>query len=176
MGTRCGDIDPAVVLYLVRQGMSADDIDKLLNKKSGLLGVAGIGSSDMRDIIAAAEAGNEQAKRALWMFVHRLVSYIGSYFTILGGADAVVFTGGIGENSSYIRARVIAKLSGLGCYLDEALNHDAIGSPAVVSTNESTLKAVVMPTNEELMIARETLAVLSIASPRPKSEAKPKAK
>lgn len=176
MGTRCGDIDPAVVLYLVRQGMSADDIDKLLNKKSGLLGVAGISSSDMRDIIAAAEGGNEQAKRALWMFVHRLVSYIGSYFTILGGADAVVFTGGIGENSSYIRARVIAKLSCLGCALDEARNHDAVGTPAIVSTDQSTLKAVVMPTNEELMIARETLDVLNALPARPKTEAKTKSK
>jgi len=160
MGTRCGDIDPAVVLYLVRQGMKADDIDKLLNKKSGLLGVAGIGSSDMRDIITAAEHGNDQAKRALWMFVHRLVSYIGSYHTILGGANAVVFTGGIGENSAYIRARVIAKLACIGCYLDDAVNHEVVARPAIVSTKESTLLAVVMPTNEELMIARETLRVL----------------
>lgn len=160
MGTRCGDIDPGVVLYLVRQGLSADEIDHLLNKKSGLLGVAGIGSSDMRDVIHAAETGNEQAKRALWMFVHRLVSYIGAYFTILGGAHAVVFTGGIGENSAYIRARVVAKLSCLGCYLDESVNHDAIGQPAIISTPESTLQAVVMPTNEELMIARETVRVL----------------
>lgn len=161
MGTRCGDIDPAVVLYLVRQGLSADDVDKLLNKKSGLLGVAGIGSSDMRDIIGAAEHGNDQAKRALWMFVHRLVSYIGSYHTILGGADAIVFTGGIGENSAYIRARVVAKLACLGCYLDEAVNHDVVARPAIVSTKESTLMAVVMPTNEELMIARETLRLLN---------------
>jgi acetate kinase len=160
MGTRCGDIDPAVVLYLVRQGLSADDIDKLLNKKSGLLGVAGIGSSDMRDIISAAEHGNDQAKRALWMFVHRLVSYIGAYHTILGGANAVVFTGGIGENSAYIRARVIAKLACLGCYLDDAVNHEVVARPAIVSTKESSLLAVVMPTNEELMIARETLRVL----------------
>lgn len=161
MGTRCGDIDPAVVLYLVRQGLSADDVDKLLNKKSGLLGVAGIGSSDMRDIIGAAEHGNDQAKRALWMFVHRLVSYIGSYHTILGGADAIVFTGGIGENSAYIRARVVAKLACLGCYLDDAVNHDVVARPAIVSTKESTLMAVVMPTNEELMIARETLRLLN---------------
>ncbi len=160
MGTRCGDIDPAVVLYLARRGMSPDDIDKLLNKKSGLMGVAGIGSGDMRDIIAAADGGNEQAARALWMFVHRLVSYIGSYFTILGGADAVVFTGGIGENSSYIRSRVISELDCLGCHLDEDKNKAAIGKADVVSTKKSTLKAVVMPTNEELMIARETLRLL----------------
>ena len=157
MGTRCGDIDPAIVLYLVRQGMSADEIDKLLNKKSGLMGVAGIGSGDMRDIIAAAEGGNDQALRALWMFVHRLALYIGSYFTILGGADAVVFTGGIGENSAYIRKRVISELECLGCFLDDAKNEQTAGKPGVVSTAKSTLKAVVMPTNEELMIARETL-------------------
>jgi acetate kinase len=166
MGTRCGDIDPAVVLYLVRHGMAADDIDKLLNKKSGLLGVAGIGSGDMRDIIAAAEAGNEQAQRALWMFVHRLVSYIGAYFTIMGGADAVVFTGGIGENSSYIRARVVTRLACLGCVLDEAKNHDVVGRAALITGEASTLKAVVMPTNEELMIARETLRVMKEIAPK----------
>jgi len=165
MGTRCGDIDPAVVLYLVRQGLSADEIDKLLNKKSGLYGVAGIESSDMRDIITAAEDGNDQAKRALWMFVHRLVTYIGSYHTILGGADAIVFTGGIGENSAYIRARVIAKLACIGCYLDDEINHDVVGTPAIVSTPESKPMAVVMPTNEELMIARETIQVLSPPAP-----------
>lgn len=160
MGTRCGDIDPAVVLYLVRQGMNADDIDKLLNKKSGLFGVAGIGSGDMRDIIAASEGGNEQAARALAMFVHRLVSYIGAYDTILDGADAVVFTGGIGENSAYIRERVISKLSCLGCFLDAEANGEFIGRAGVVSSAKSTLKALVLPTNEELMIARETARLL----------------
>lgn len=160
MGTRCGDLDPAIVLYLVRMGMSADDVDKLLNKKSGLLGVTGLGTSDMRDIINAAESGNEKAVRALWMFVQRLVSYIGSYYTLLGGADAVVFTGGIGENSAYIRQRIICKLSAIGCRLDEAAN-SVMGKPALVSDSTSNLKAVVMPTNEELMIARETVNVLS---------------
>ena len=160
MGTRCGDIDPAVVLYLVRRGMSADDIDQLLNKRSGLLGVSGIGSSDMRDNIAAAESGNQQAQRAIHMFVHRLVSYIGSYYTILEGADAVVFTGGIGENSAYIREHTVRKLACLGCHLDPEANRAAVGRPAVISTPESTLKAIVMPTNEELMIARETVRLL----------------
>jgi acetate kinase len=167
MGTRCGDIDPAIVLYLVRQGMSADEIDKLLNKKSGLLGVGGIGSGDMRDIISAAEGGNDQAHRALWMFVHRLVSYIGSYFTILGGADAVVFTGGVGENSAYIRKRVIAELACLGCFLDESKNNETAGQAAIISNSKSSLKAVVMPTNEELMIARETLKMLKAPGPQP---------
>jgi acetate kinase len=164
MGTRCGDIDPAVVLYLVRRGMSADDVDRLLNKCSGMLGVSGIGSGDMRDNIAAAEAGNMQAQRAIRMFIHRLVSYIGSYYTILEGADAVVFTGGIGENSAYIRERTIRKLACLGCFLDEALNNQVAGQPAIVSTPESKLKAIVMPTNEELMIARETVRLLTVPS------------
>jgi acetate kinase len=164
MGTRCGDIDPAVVLYLVRRGMSADDIDRLLNKCSGLLGVSGIGSGDMRDNIVAAEGGNMQAQRAIRMFIHRLVSYIGSYYTILEGADAVVFTGGIGENSAYIRARTVSKLDCLGCFLDEAKNNEVAGQPAIISTPESKLKAIVMPTNEELMIARETVRLLTVPS------------
>ncbi len=164
MGTRCGDIDPAVVLYLARRGMTPDDIDRLLNKCSGLMGVSGIGSGDMRDNIAAAEAGNMQAQRALRMFVQRLVSYIGSYFTILGGADAVVFTGGIGENSAYIREEVVKKLDCLGCYLDVEKNKHTFGRPAIISTPESKLKAIVMPTNEELMIARETVKLLTVPS------------
>ena len=162
MGTRCGDIDPAVVLYLARRGMTPDAIDKLLNKCSGLLGVSGIGSGDMRDNIAAAEAGNLQAQRGIRMFVQRLVSYIGSYFTLLNGADAVVFTGGIGENSSYIREQTIRKLESLGCHLDPEKNNCAIGRPAIISTPDSKLKAIVMPTNEELMIARETVRLLSV--------------
>jgi len=159
MGTRCGDIDPAVVLHLCKLGMLPEQIDDLLNKKSGLLGVAGIGSSDMRDIIAAVEAGHVQAKQALNMFIHRLVFYIGAYHTLLGGADAVVFTGGIGENSTYLRAEIVPRLETLGCRLDPAAN-EVMGKPAVVSMPNSHLKVVVMPTNEELMIARETVRVM----------------
>ena len=172
MGTRCGDIDPAVVLYLARRGMTPDDIDRLLNKCSGLLGVSGIGSGDMRDNIAAAEAGNLQAQRALRMFNQRLVTYIGSYFTLLGGADAVVFTGGIGENSAYIREQVVQKLGCLGCHLDMEKNKQTMGRPAIISTPDSKLKAIVMPTNEELMIARETVRLLTVptkAIPTPNS-------
>jgi acetate kinase len=159
MGTRSGDIDPGAVLHLLSQGLSGAEIDGLLNKKSGLLGLAGIGSSDMRDVIAAAESGNERAESALRVFVQRLVAYIGSYFALLDGADAVVFTGGIGENSGYIRARVVSRLGALGCHLDPARN-DVRGQPSVVSTGDSRLLAVVMPTNEELMIARETARLL----------------
>ena len=160
MGTRCGDIDPGAVLYLVKQGMSADQVDTLLNRQSGLLGVASIGSSDMRDIIAAAEQGQEQPRRALDMFVHRLASYIGSYHVVLGGADAVVFTGGIGENSAVIRELVVSRLGVLGCHLDRDANARVRGA-AVITTPESSLKAVVMPTNEELMIAQETEQLLA---------------
>ncbi|MFH0880276.1 MAG: acetate kinase [Lentisphaerota bacterium] len=160
MGTRCGDLDPAVILYLANTGMSADEIDVLLNKQSGLLGIAGLGSGDMRDIIEAANNNNEQAARALWTFVQRLVSYIGAYYTILGGADAVVFTGGIGENSPYVRSRVVGQLGVLGCHLDEAKNY-VMGRAAIISDERSTFKAIVMPTNEEMMIARETIRVLS---------------
>ncbi len=158
MGTRCGDIDPAVVLFLARQGMSVDELDDLLNKKSGLLGIAG-NRGDMREVIAAATQ-NEQAAQAIWMFVQRVASYIGSYYALLGGADAVVFTGGIGENSPYIRSRIISQLGVLGCHLDETTNY-VVGKPEIISDDRSTMKAVVMPTNEELMIARETARVLA---------------
>ena len=126
----------------------------------------------MRDNIAAAEAGNLQAQRALRMFNQRLVTYIGSYFTLLGGADAVVFTGGIGENSAYIREQVVQKLGCLGCHLDMEKNKQTMGRPAIISTPDSKLKAIVMPTNEELMIARETVRLLTVptkAIPTPNS-------
>jgi acetate kinase len=159
MGTRCGDMDPAVVLYLIRQGMTPDQVDKLLNKQSGILGVANIGSSDMRDLIDANEEGQPGAQLAFRMFVARLVSYIGSYYVVLQGADAVVFTGGIGENSAYVREKILAKLGVLGCYLDSERNNVA-GRAALISRDDSTLKAVVMPTYEELMIARDTIRIL----------------
>lgn len=160
MGTRCGDIDPAVVLRLFELGHSAEDIDKLLNKKSGLLGVGGINSSDMRDIISAAEKGDKQAMRALKMFIRRIVKYVGAYYVLLGGADAIVFTGGIGEYSSYIREKVIESLKSLNIKLDKDKNNSAIGVPGIISTTDSTCKALVMPTNEELMIAREVMSTL----------------
>ncbi len=166
MGTRCGDIDPGVLFHLLKKGMTVDDLDTLLNKKSGLRGVAEIGSGDMRDILAAREAGTGRAASAFAMFVHRLVFYIGGYHGLLDGADALVFTGGIGENSVPVRAAVIARLAGLGCRLDAARNQAARGA-AEVSTDDSTLKAIVIPTNEELMIARETVRVLAPPDNRP---------
>ena len=161
MGTRCGDIDPAVVIRLVELGMSAQDVDQLLNKKSGLLGVGGINSSDMRDIINAAEGGDQQALRALRMFVMRAVKYAGSYYALLDGADAIVFTGGIGEYSSYIRKRIVERIESLGFELDDDKNESCKGRPGIITKEKSKFKAIVMPTNEELMIARETLSVMS---------------
>ncbi len=161
MGTRCGDIDPAIVIRLLELGMSPQEVDNILNKKSGLFGVSGIGSSDMRDIIAASEAGDQQALRALRMFVARIVKYAGSYFTELGGADAIIFTGGIGEHSSYVRKLILDKLQCIGINLDDTLNEKFRGIPGIISTPTSKWKAIVMPTNEELMIARETLSVIT---------------
>lgn len=157
MGTRCGDIDPAVVIFLRRLGYSLDEVDRLLNKKSGLLGLAGIGSNDMRDILKAIANGSAPAKLALDVFVHRLVKYIGAYAAVLNGFDALIFTAGIGENVSLVRAMVCEQLTYLGIHLDPALNK----ANALTISREGSLPAVlVIPTNEELMIARETLRIL----------------
>ncbi len=160
MGTRCGDIDAGVLLYLLRDnGMSLEQVDTMLNKRSGLLGVSGIGSSDMRDILSATEEGVDRAEKALKMFVQRLVFYIGAYNTLLSGADAVVFTGGIGENCPSVRADIIEKLGVIGCCLDAETN-DQPKVSGTISTSDSRVKALVLPTNEELMIALESTHVL----------------
>ncbi|MBU4212106.1 MAG: acetate kinase [Kiritimatiellae bacterium] len=157
MGTRCGDIDPAVVIFLSRLGYSLDEVDRLLNKGSGLLGLAGIGSNDMRDILKAIANGSAPAKLALDVFVHRLVKYVGAYAAVLNGFDALIFTAGIGENVAQVRAMVCEQLTYLGIHLDPALNK----ANALTISREGSLPAVlVIPTNEELMIARETLRVL----------------
>ena len=157
MGTRCGDLDPAVVLYLCRAGYSPDDVDKMLNKASGLLGLAGTGSADMRDIIAAVDGGNVAAKLALDVFIHRLQKYVGAYAAVLNGFDALIFTGGIGENSARIRALVCEKLTYLGIELDTAKNR---ANEIIISRNATGPKVMAVPTNEELMIARETARLL----------------
>lgn len=159
MGTRCGDIDPAVVLRLIELGMSGAEIDQTLNKKSGLLGISGF-SSDMRDIIKAAGEGNEKAVRAKRMFALRVVKYIGSYFTLLHGADAIVFTGGVGEYSIPMRKEIVGELAALGITLDEAKNAEAFGKRGIISTADSKCKVLVMPTDEELMIARQVVTTL----------------
>lgn len=161
MGTRCGDIDPAIIFFLARKGLSIDEIDNVLNKQSGLLGVNGLSSGDMRDTINAAAQGKASAENALNMFAHRIALYIGGYFTLLGGADAVIFTGGIGENSAPARKTIVSRLEALGCKLDEAKNKATSGILGVISTDTSKLPALVIPTNEELMIARETFRLLA---------------
>jgi acetate kinase len=156
MGTRTGDIDPAIVLYMLGRGMDREEIDRAMNKESGLLGVSGE-SNDMRDLLVAAADGNERAALAVEMFVYRLVKYIGSYSTVLPGLDAVVYTGGIGENSKPVRARSVAMLASLGATLDEARNESTIrGEEGPITTDDSTLPVLIVPTNEELMIARDT--------------------
>ena len=160
MGTRSGDIDPAVVIELVRKGMSADEVDKLLNKQSGLLGVGGIGSGDMRDMVNGAAEGKEGCELALSMWAHRIISYIGGYFALLGGVDAIVFTGGIGENSAPARDRILSRLACLGVDYDRDANFKLRG-PCTLTKEGSKVKAIVLPTDEELMIARQTFAVVT---------------
>jgi acetate kinase len=158
MGTRCGDIDPALVPYLVNHlGMSMEEIDDMLNKQSGLLGVSGV-SSDIRDIHAAAEAGNTRAQLALDIFCYRVRHYLGAYATVMGGLSAVVFTAGIGENDPVVREQSLRELEFLGVYLDPAKNAEPNlrGQVADVATGDSPVRVYVIPTNEELMIARDT--------------------
>ena len=157
MGTRCGDIDPAIVLRLIELGQGRNEIDNTLNKQSGLLGVAGIGSSDMRDIIAAEKKGDQQALRARRMFTRRIIKYIGSYYALLGGADAIVFTGGVGEWSDFIRWKVLKGLDCLGISVDRKKNEETLGKKGIISKPYSKAAVVVMPTNEELMIARSVV-------------------
>ena len=161
MGTRSGDMDPAAVLRLVDLGNSAAEVDTILNKKSGLFGVGGIGTGDMRDMLAAAESGNERAALAVRMFVHRIVKYIGAYYCLIGNCEAIAFTGGIGEYSRPIRRMVVERLGALGVRLDAERNEDCFGKAGLISTDDSTLKALVMPTDEELMIARNTLKLVT---------------
>ena len=162
MGTRSGDMDPAAVLRMVQVGTTAQDVDTILNKKSGLLAIGGIGSGDMRDIVNAADSGNKDAALALKMFIRRIVKYIGSYYVLLGGADAIVFTGGIGEHSIPERKAILDGIACLGIKCDDAKNNDCFGKAGIISTDDSAWKAIVMPTNEELMIALETVKTLGL--------------
>ena len=160
MGTRSGDLDPAILLYLARElGASPDDIDDLINKKSGLLGITGI-TSDMRDVEDAAEKGDKKANLALSIFCYRIKKYIGAYAAAMGGVDAIVFTGGIGENSNTVRAKVCDKLEFLGLELDLEKN-DTLKGPADISKASSRARILLVPTNEERAIARETAQVVA---------------
>ena len=156
MGTRSGDIDPAAVDYLrVKVGLKPDEVVDYLNKKCGMLGVSGF-SSDCRDLTAAMENGDERAKLALEMVAYRVKKYVGSYLAVLGGADAIVFTGGIGEHSPLIRGLVMEGMEYCGAEFDSKKNIDYADGVGELNAADSKVKILVVPTNEELSIARET--------------------
>ena len=155
MGTRCGDIDPAIITYLMRkENMTSAEMEDYLNKKSGVLGISGV-SSDFRDVEEAAVAGNERAQLALDVFVHKVRSYIGSYTAAMGGVDAIIFTAGLVENSAMMRDKICNGLEYLGTRIDLERNKIR-GQAKEVSVEGSKVKIFVIPTNEEVMIARDT--------------------
>lgn len=161
MGTRCGDIDPAIVTYLMKKtGATADDMDRIMNKESGMLGVSGI-SSDARDIEDAYNAGNEAAILTTNIYVNRIMISVGGFYAQLGGADAIVFTGGIGENDANIRRLICDKLSAaFGIEIDNEVNAKSRGKEVLLSTATSKVQVWLVPTNEELVIARDTFRLL----------------
>ncbi len=162
MGTRSGDIDPAVCFFLAKkEGYTAEQLDTLLNKKSGLLAVGGTGSGDMRDLCTAVKEGKKDAQEAFDMFAHRIVLYIGGYYALLGNVDGIVFAGGIGENSDEARKAICDRLGAFGVKLDAKLNKATHGKLQKISSASSKLPVWVIPTNEELMIARETFRIVS---------------
>ncbi len=161
MGTRPGDVDPGVLVYLLRElGLHVEDLDRVLNKESGLLGVSG-DSNDMRDILAAAARGDERARLALDIYCYRLKKYVGAYAAALGGLDILVFTAGVGENSPDIRAQVCDGLGFLGVALDNQANRNTQGVRADISAPGSAVRVLVVPTDEERVIADETVAVVT---------------
>lgn len=161
MGTRSGDVDLGVVTYIMEKEMiSSAGASTLFNKHSGVLGVSGI-SSDMRDIDNAIAEGNERAKLALNMYEYRIKKYIGSYIAALSGVDVLVFTGGVGENQSHVRESVCSSLGFMGLKIDNELNATSRGQEVLLSTPDSTVKVVVIPTDEEFMIASDTLHIIN---------------
>ena len=160
MGTRCGDVDPGALTFLMeKHHLSAADMQNIINKKSGVAGFSEI-SSDMREIDEAIAQGNERAKLALKMYEHRITKYIGAYAAEMGGVDIIVFTGGVGENQKATRYNVCATLGFMGVEIEAAVNAEVRGREAVISTPESRVKVVVIPTDEEYMIARDTEAIV----------------
>jgi acetate kinase len=162
MGTRSGDLDPAIIEFVAaKEGLSSQEVETLLNKQSGLLGISGL-TNDMRELLdEARESDDRRAKLAVEIFCYRARKYIGSYLAAMNGADAVVFTGGIGENSAEVRAQICDGLGWLGLELDSERNHALTGgNEGVISTDGSRLAVYVIPTNEELLIARDTVRVV----------------
>lgn len=161
MGTRSGDVDAGALVYLMKKhNLSPDDLQRVINKESGVLGVSEI-SSDMREIEAAVANGNERAKLALDIYEQRIIKLIGAYAAEMGGVDIIVFTGGVGENQTGVRENVCAPLAFMGVEIDTDLNAVTRGEEKVISTPQSRVKVVIVPTDEELMIARDTEAIIS---------------
>ncbi|MGJ5891349.1 acetate kinase [Streptomyces niveiscabiei] len=166
MGTRSGDLDPAVIFHLARVGgMSTDDIDTLLNKRSGLVGLCG--DNDMREIRRRIDAGDQAAELAFEIYVHRLKKYIGAYYAVLGKVDAVAFTAGVGENAAEVRAAALAGLEGLGLAVDPARNAVRGGAARLISPEGARVAVAVVPTDEELEIATQTYAVVGSGAGNP---------
>ena len=160
MGTRCGNIDPAIIEFIAhKENKTIDEIMTILNKKSGLLGMSGGISSDFRDILAATEDGNKLAKATMEAFIYRIAKFVGAYAAAMNGVDAIAFTAGIGENAILVRKGVLEYLTYLGVELDEEANNVHSDERAITTPN-SKVKAYIVPTNEELAIARETLALV----------------
>jgi acetate kinase len=161
MGTRSGDLDPAIVGQIAeKEGLSSSDVDKLLNTKSGLLGISGL-TNDMRELQRKSKEENDsRALLAIEIFCYRARKYVGAFLAAMGGADAIVFTGGIGENSSDVRARICEGIEWMGLHLDPMRNQQAVGKETLISTDDSKLLAYVIPTDEELLIARDTVRVI----------------
>ena len=155
MGTRTGDMDPAIVPFIMdKENLSTEEMSNVMNKKSGVLGISGV-SSDFRDLEEAAEKGNDRAQLALDIFENRVRKYIGAYLTEMDHCDGIIFTAGVGENSITTRERVIKGLTSLGIKIDDDKNNMR-GKEAVISTDDSSIPVLVIPTNEELKIAMET--------------------
>ncbi len=160
MGTRCGDIDPAIVPFLMeKENLGTHQVDELLNKKSGVLGLSGI-SNDMREIMTKAKEGDRRARLAIDVFVYSIQKFIGAYHAVVGGAQALVFTAGIGEKSPVLRERICRGLEGLGLRVDAKKNKAAVGQKMAIHAKGSKIKILVIPTNEELMIAQETVRIV----------------
>lgn len=165
MGTRSGDIDPAIVEFIAdKEGITVQEVNTILNKKSGILGISGL-SSDMRDVLEAAEEGNERAMLALKAFAHRVRFYIGAYIAEMNGVDAIVFTAGVGENSIPMRDIICNDLGNLGIKLDVVKNK-VRGKELIISRDDSPVKVLLIPTNEELMIARDTYDIVTTGKTR----------
>ncbi len=165
MGTRVGDVDPGALTFIMdKEHLTTKELSDLINKKSGVAGISGI-SSDMRDIDAAIEKGDERAKLALDMYIYRIIKYVGAFAAVLNGVDVIVFTGGVGENQQILRKRVCDHLTYMGVKIDDEVNSSSRGEEKLISAPDSAVKVVVIPTDEELMIARDTEAIVNGRQP-----------